>query len=90
MKEKEGMFLVHNGVVRQTPKAKVRQGIDDGSLVKGLEFAYNPRVPWGRPRSLCESCCASRRQDDRSICVDYSLGKALHRTRAIWSDSGCI
>ncbi len=37
----EGMFLVHNGIVRQTPKAKVRQGIDDGSLVKGLEFAYN-------------------------------------------------
>ena len=37
----EGMFLVHNGVVRQTPKAKVRQGLDDGSLVKGMEFAYN-------------------------------------------------
>ena len=37
----EGMFLVHNGVVRQTPKAKVRQGLDDGSLVKGLEFTYN-------------------------------------------------
>ncbi len=37
----EGMFLVHNGIVRQTPKAKVRQGIDDGSLVKGLEFSYN-------------------------------------------------
>lgn len=37
----EGMFLVHNGVVRQTPKAKVRQGIDDGSLVKGMEFAYD-------------------------------------------------
>ena len=36
----EGMFLVHNGVVRQTPKARVRQGIDDGSLVKGMEFAY--------------------------------------------------
>ncbi|MPN52582.1 hypothetical protein SDC9_200244 [bioreactor metagenome] len=35
------MFLVHNGVVRQTPKAKVRQGIDDGSLVKGMEFAYD-------------------------------------------------
>ena len=29
----EGMFLVHNGVVRQTPKAKGRQGIDDGSVV---------------------------------------------------------
>ncbi|AFM39726.1 molybdopterin converting factor, large subunit [Desulfosporosinus acidiphilus SJ4] len=37
----EGMFLVHNGVVRQTPKAKVRQGIDDGSSVKGMEFTYN-------------------------------------------------
>lgn len=38
---KEGMFLVHNGVVRQTPKAKVRQGIDDGSMIKGMEFAYD-------------------------------------------------
>lgn len=37
----EGMYLVHNGVVRQTPKAKVRQGIDDGSLVKGMEFSYD-------------------------------------------------
>jgi len=37
----EGMFLVHNGVVRQTPKALVRQGIDDGSLVRGMEFAYD-------------------------------------------------
>ncbi|HZK57302.1 MAG TPA: molybdenum cofactor biosynthesis protein MoaE [Clostridia bacterium] len=37
----EGMFLIHNGVVRQTPKAKVRQGIDDGSVVKGMEFAYD-------------------------------------------------
>jgi len=37
----EGMFLVHNGVVRQTPKAQVRQGIDDGSIVKGMEFSYD-------------------------------------------------
>ncbi len=37
----DGMFLVHNGVVRQTPKAKVRQGLDDGSLVKGMEFVYD-------------------------------------------------
>lgn len=37
----EGMFLVHNGVVRQTPKAKVRQGIDDGSVVGGMEFSYD-------------------------------------------------
>jgi molybdopterin synthase catalytic subunit len=38
---KVGMFLTHNGVVRQTPKAKVRQGFDDGSLVKGMEFSYD-------------------------------------------------
>lgn len=37
----EGMYLVHNGVVRQTPKAKVRKGIDDGSTVKGMEFSYD-------------------------------------------------
>jgi molybdopterin synthase catalytic subunit len=37
----EGMFLVHNGVVRQTLKLKVRQGIDDGTLVKGMEFTYD-------------------------------------------------
>jgi len=36
-----GMFLIHNGVVRQTPRAKVRQGIDDGSLVTGMEFSYD-------------------------------------------------
>jgi len=36
-----GMFLAHNGVVRQTPKAKVRQGVDDGSLVKWIEFSYD-------------------------------------------------
>jgi molybdopterin synthase catalytic subunit len=41
----EGMYLVHNGVVRQTPKVKVRQGFDDGSLVTGMEFAYDePKV----------------------------------------------
>lgn len=37
----EGMFLVHNGIVRKTPKAKVRQGLDDGSLVSALDFDYD-------------------------------------------------
>lgn len=36
-----GMFLFHNGVVRKTPKAQVRQGIDDGSVVKGMQFSYD-------------------------------------------------
>lgn len=37
----EGMFLVHNGLVRQTPRAKVRKGIDDGSVVKAMDFSYD-------------------------------------------------
>lgn len=37
----EGMYLVHNGVVRQTPKDKVRNGIDDGTEVIGMEFSYD-------------------------------------------------
>jgi molybdopterin synthase catalytic subunit len=38
----QGMFLVHNGVVRKTPRAKVREGIDNDSVVKGMEFDYDP------------------------------------------------
>ncbi len=38
-----GMFLAHNGLVRQTPKAKVRRGIDDGSLIKQMEFSYDAK-----------------------------------------------
>lgn len=36
-----GMYLAHNGVVRKTPKAKVRQGIDNGTEVDQLEFSYD-------------------------------------------------
>lgn len=38
---KSGMYLVHNGTVRETPKAQVRQGLDDGSLVTGMTFTYD-------------------------------------------------
>jgi molybdopterin synthase catalytic subunit len=37
------MFLAHNGVVRETPKAKVRQGIDDGSVVSQMLFDYDQK-----------------------------------------------
>lgn len=33
-----GMFLVHNGTVRQTAKALVRQGAEDTLPVKGMDF----------------------------------------------------
>ena len=34
-----GMFLVHNGTVRQTAKALVRQGAEDTLPVKGMDFS---------------------------------------------------
>lgn len=38
---KVGMYLVHNGTVRKTPKAKVRKGVDDGSEVLKMDFSYD-------------------------------------------------
>lgn len=37
-----GMFLVHNGTVRQTAKARVRQGKQDAEAVTGMVFRYDP------------------------------------------------
>ncbi len=37
----EGMYLIHNGVVRESPRAKVREGIDDGTSVWGMEFYFD-------------------------------------------------
>ena len=36
-----GMFLVHNGTVRRTAKAKVRQGREDTEAVTGMIFRYD-------------------------------------------------
>ena len=36
-----GMYLTHNGTVRELPKKLVRQGIDDGSKVVGMRFSYD-------------------------------------------------
>ena len=36
-----GMFLIHNGVVRETPKAQVRGGVEGLSPVKTVEFSYD-------------------------------------------------
>ena len=38
---KIGMYLTHNGVVRQSAKAKVRHGAEDTKPVTGLYFAYD-------------------------------------------------
>ncbi len=38
---KIGMYLVHNGVVRQSAKAKVRQGAENTKPVTGLVFSYD-------------------------------------------------
>ena len=38
---KIGMYLTHNGVVRETAKAKVRLGVEDTKEVKGMLFSYD-------------------------------------------------
>ena len=37
-----GMYLTHNGTVRQTAKAKVRYGAEDTQAVTGMLFSYDP------------------------------------------------
>ena len=39
--EKCGMYLTHNGVVRRTARAQVRQGNRDAAPVKGMFFSYD-------------------------------------------------
>ncbi len=39
---KIGMYLVHNGTVRQSAKAKVRYGAENTQDVTGMHFSYNP------------------------------------------------
>ena len=36
-----GMFLCHNGVVRETAKAKVRRGEENTKPVTGMRFSYD-------------------------------------------------
>ena len=38
---KVGMYLTHNGTVRQTAKAKVRYGAEDTKEVTGMLFSYD-------------------------------------------------
>ena len=38
---KAGMYLVHNGIVRQTAKARVRRGDETAADVAGMEFSYD-------------------------------------------------
>lgn len=37
-----GMYLTHNGTVRQSAKAKVRYGAEDTRPVTGMLFSYDP------------------------------------------------
>ncbi len=38
---KIGMYLTHNGIVRQSAKAKVRNGVADAEDVVGMVFSYD-------------------------------------------------
>jgi molybdopterin synthase catalytic subunit len=39
--EKIGMYLIHNGTVRRTAKARVRQGDETAADVAGMDFSYD-------------------------------------------------
>ena len=39
--QKVGMYLAHNGVVRQSAKARVRDGAADTRPVTGMRFSYD-------------------------------------------------
>lgn len=39
--KEEGMYLMHNGVVRRTSRKKVRQGIDDKEDIVRLDFSFD-------------------------------------------------
>ncbi|MBQ7778156.1 MAG: molybdopterin biosynthesis protein [Oscillibacter sp.] len=41
--EKVGMYLTHNGVVRGTAKALVRQGDETAAPVSGMVFSYDQK-----------------------------------------------
>lgn len=41
---KIGMYLTHNGIVRESAKAKVRQGAENTRPVVGMRFSYNPKA----------------------------------------------
>lgn len=36
-----GMYLIHNGVVRESARAKVREGAEDTRPVTGMHFSYD-------------------------------------------------
>ena len=36
-----GMYLIHNGVVRETARSRVREGNEEAPEVKGMKFAYD-------------------------------------------------
>lgn len=42
--EKVGMYLIHNGTVRKSAKAKVRLGEENAADVVGMEFSYDQEL----------------------------------------------
>lgn len=48
-----GMYLFHNGVVRETAKAAVREGAEDTPPVRGMRFSFDAdKVEAAKARTL--------------------------------------
>ncbi|MCD8317014.1 MAG: molybdopterin biosynthesis protein [Eggerthellaceae bacterium] len=39
-----GMYLIHNGVVRSTPRRKVREGDEGAGIVDAVDFSYDEKL----------------------------------------------
>lgn len=51
--EKSGMYLFHNGVVRETPRAEAREGLPAQRPVTGMRFDYDAEAV---RRAVEEAC----------------------------------
>ena len=56
--ERCGMYLTHNGTVRRTSRAMVREGDESAPPVVGMRFGYDAKK-WPAPLRIPESCRAS-------------------------------
>ena len=70
--EKVGMYLIHNGVVRRTAKAQVRQGDKDTSPVTGMLFSYD--------KEKLEAAIAAARHMDGIYYIRVWLNEGILQT----------
>jgi hypothetical protein len=70
---------VEKAAAEQQDKEEGREKLADAAQRKGAEKAPAPAEPWGRPRTMCDTCC-----DAKATCV-WCNGN----TKRIWACKRC-